>query len=292
MNRYNYNIGGRFRIETRLSHALLDSSVDFIKSAVESIDQGEEDLFKFAVLHITIAFELLFKSCLAEEHWSLVFSNLEKASLKSLQGGNFQGIDFDNAQKRIQNISNIALSSEEKDLLTNLKKVRNRITHFHIKLNKFEIKVLAAKSINAYIDFFNANIAPNWEGYEVFGYELAQKLSEFEEFVKSRVESLQEKLQQSKKPMSSYFKECGHCYQNIFILENNDTQIKCLFCGKSWSLDQDIKSLSDDESVGICPICKCRSLIVTSIEDNNKNFECVICGHFIGKKNTSWVTVY
>ncbi|GAH41122.1 unnamed protein product, partial [marine sediment metagenome] len=64
-------IRDRIKIETRLSHSLLKSSHDFIRSAVNYAKENDENSWKFAVLHLASALELLFKSRLAEEHWSL-----------------------------------------------------------------------------------------------------------------------------------------------------------------------------------------------------------------------------
>lgn len=267
------------KIETRLSHALLRSSHDFIRSAVKYANLDDEDYLKFSILHLTSAIELLLKSRLAEEHWSLVFANPDKATVSNLQTGDFISVDIDTSQKRLKNICKIEISDPDKELIQNLKKIRNKIVHFHIDINRNSIKGLTAHSLNTYVEFYNSNIAPNWEDYSVFGYELSQMLTEFKEFVESRMETLSTILNQSNRPKTNYFGECQGCLQDAIIL-TPENKLKCLFCGDVGEIVDIAELLSEDESVDICPSCGIKSYIVTSIKNDQKNFECIICGHF------------
>jgi hypothetical protein len=269
----------RMKIETRLSHALLSNSHDFIRSAVKYANEDDKDSFKFAIIHLTSALELLLKSRLAEEHWSLIFINPDKATVPNLQIGNFISVDIDTAQKRLRNICNIELSNSDKELIKNLQKIRNKIIHFHIEINRNSIKGLTAHSLNTYIKFYNSNIAPNWEEYSVFGYELSQKLTEFKEFVESRMETLSSALNKSNRPKTNYFRECQYCLQDSIIL-NKENKLECLFCGDAVDIVDISEIISEDGSADICPSCGIKSYIVASIKNDQKNFECIICGHF------------
>ena len=96
---------------------------------------------------------------MAEEHWSLVFADPDKATVANLQTGDFLSVDIDTSIKRLKNIIDIELSTKDRSLIKKLKEVRNKIIHFHIDINKNTIKVIAAQSLNTYIEFYNNNIA-------------------------------------------------------------------------------------------------------------------------------------
>ena len=168
----------RTDIETKLSHALLRSSHDFIRSAVKYANEADGTSWKFAVLHLASSIELLLKSKLAEEHWSLVFANPDKASINNLQIRDFQSVDIDTLQKRLKDICRIELSDRDTNLIKRLKAIRNKIIHFHIDISKNSIGSLTAQSLNAYIEFHDKNMAPSWVEHSAFGYGLTRKLTE------------------------------------------------------------------------------------------------------------------
>jgi hypothetical protein len=271
----------RIEIETRLSHALLRSSHDFVQSAVKYANEDDETSWRFAVLHLASSIELLLKSKLAEEHWSLVFANPDKASLYNLQTGDFQSVDIDSLQKRLKNISRIDLSNRDKDLIRKLREIRNKIIHFHIDIGRNSIISIMAQSLNTYIEFHHKNIAPNWVDYSGFGYELSQKLTKFKEFVKTRIEALSAILNSSNRPKTNYFCECPQCMQDAIIFAE-DNKLKCLFCGDIRDIVDIAKFYSADDSVSHCPSCNTKSYVVTSIKNDQINSECLMCGYFEG----------
>lgn len=279
----------RIEIETKLSHALLRSSHDFIQSAVRYANEDDENSWRFAILHLATSIELLLKSKLAEEHWSLVFANPDKASINNLQTGDFQSVDIDTLQKRLKNISRIELSNRDKDFIRKLKGIRNKLIHFHINISRNSITSITAQSLNTYIEFHYKNIAPNWVDYSAFGYEISQKLTDFKEFVKTRIGSLSTKLNSSNRPKTHYFWECPQCLQDaiIFTEENN---LKCLFCGDIQDLLDIAEFYSEDESVHHCPLCDTKSYVVSSIKNDQKNSECLICGFFEGTPK-KWIDI-
>ena len=65
-----------------LQQNLLDNALDFMLSAAEAVsrDEGRRTL-KDAVLHLGNGIELLLKARLAREHWSLIFSDINKSQL-------------------------------------------------------------------------------------------------------------------------------------------------------------------------------------------------------------------
>jgi hypothetical protein len=268
-------------IETKLSHALLRSSHDFIQSAVKYANEADGTSWKFAVLHLASSIELLLKSKLAEEHWSLVFANPDKASIDNLQTGEFQSVDIDTLLKRLKGVDRIRLSDRDTTFIKKLKSIRNKIIHFHININENTIASLTAQGLNTYIEFHDRNIAPNWVEYSTFGHELSRKLIEFKGFVKTRMGELSAKLDSSHRPKTNYFWECSQCLQDATVF-TEEMKLKCLFCGHSTDIVEMAELLSDDQMVRHCPSCNTKSYIVTSVKEDQTNSECLICGYFVG----------
>lgn len=279
----------RIKIETRLSHSLLKGSHDFIQSAIKFVNEDDKTSWKFAVLHLVSAIELLLKSRLAEEHWSLVFLNPDKATVNNLWSGDFVSVDIDTSQKRLKNISNVELSNKDKYLIKKLREIRNKIIHFHIDINRNSIKGITAQSLNTYIEFYNNNIATNWEEYSVFGHELSHKLNEFKEFVETRMESLSTSLNSLNRPKTNHFCECPECLQDAIIF-TKEAKLQCLFCGHIQDIVEVAEFYAEDDTVINCPSCNIKSCILKSIKSGQKNLECIICGYFKGSPQ-KWIDI-
>ena len=80
------------------SDALISHGIDLILDAVERLatkpggaTPSDRDS-RYAVLHLAIGAEVLFKSALLREHWSLVFEKSDGASLASLASGDFRSV--------------------------------------------------------------------------------------------------------------------------------------------------------------------------------------------------------
>lgn len=276
-------------IEIKLSHALLKGSHEFVQSAVKYANDNEEISWRFAALHLASSIELLLKSKLAEEHWSLVFANPDKASIDNLQTGDFQSVDIATLQKRLNNICGIELPNRDKELIKKLRKIRNKIIHFHITISKNSIKSITAESLNTYIEFHNKHIAPNWVDYSDIGYELSQKLTEFREFLTTRLGSLSNVLSNSNRPKTNYFWECARCLQDATVCID-DNNVKCLFCGEVQDIADLAEFYSENEIVESCPSCGIQSYVVTSTKNDKKNLECIICGSFVGSPQ-QWANI-
>ena len=64
---------------------LLENGLDYIYEAVEPIfvaHKLSQHSWKYSVLHLYSGIELLLKERLRQEHWSLIFENVEKCKIK------------------------------------------------------------------------------------------------------------------------------------------------------------------------------------------------------------------
>src|SRR6266700_2825820 len=93
-----------------LKLSLVENAEDFLSEAVKYAKAASARDWKYATLHLWTALELLLKAVLENEHWSLLFEDVNKASRKTLAEGDFQTVRFDTALERIRGIVGITVS--------------------------------------------------------------------------------------------------------------------------------------------------------------------------------------
>ena len=81
--------------------SLLDNGLDYFLVAAESAGAEAPQNLKYAMLHLVDGVELLLKARLAQEHWSLLFDQTNKASQEKLRQGDFKSVDFEEAYRRL-----------------------------------------------------------------------------------------------------------------------------------------------------------------------------------------------
>lgn len=275
-------------INAEIKLGLLENGLDFIVNSLGSIlNDYKETEFKYSILHIVDGTELIIKEILKNEHWSLLFENLDKANRESLENGDFSSVKFDSSIERLENICNIKLEPKEKSILYQLRKRRNKIQHFEFKENKESIKSLIANALIFLLKLINQNINIDESSIEsqMLYKELSKKSNEFEIFT-------QHVLKKHKEQLDAYGKEgkmilnCPKCFQQTFIIANEEDP-KCLFCGYSDSSEiaarQYVENILDINKyievkdggyfpVEECPNCNKNSLVL------NKNWTCFNCG--------------
>lgn len=105
------------KTEINLSFPLIDNALDFLLHAAEHVKEESPRSWKYALLHLIAGVELLLKARLENEHWSLVFQEMEKANKEAFINGNFRSVDFDSLITRLSGISSVMISKEDKVLL-------------------------------------------------------------------------------------------------------------------------------------------------------------------------------
>ena len=63
-----------------LKLSLVENAEDFLSEAVKYAKAASPRDWKYATLHLWTALELLLKALLENEHWSLLFEDINKAS--------------------------------------------------------------------------------------------------------------------------------------------------------------------------------------------------------------------
>ena len=76
---------GRFQL------SLVENSLDFFLNAAEYAARYDPLSWKYSILHLADGVELLFKARLEKEHWSLLFADINQASLVLQRRFNWRG---------------------------------------------------------------------------------------------------------------------------------------------------------------------------------------------------------
>lgn len=136
-----------------------------------------------------------------------------------------------------------------------------------------------AKGINIFIEFYQQN----FEVDSSVIYDLSEILVEFQEFVTTRMKSLEEEIKASDQP-GNLIRECSRCLQNALIL--NDGAAKCLFCGQEISLRELAENYSEG-SVELCPECNEETMALVLYNNDEGDWICFSCGF---KSNYNYYT--
>jgi hypothetical protein len=114
----------------RLPDATFDdvvlNAIDFAKQSVTELRRSP----KYSMIHFAAAVELFLKARLLREHWSLVVTRPETASLEGFRSGKFQSVSVEDAIKRLRSIVNEPISVRAEEAFRAVADHRNRLMHF------------------------------------------------------------------------------------------------------------------------------------------------------------------
>lgn len=118
---------------THLTLDLLENGIDFIRSGVEDYfvrDDADARSHKYALLHIFAGVQLILKERLRREHASLIFVKVEDAG-----NDDRPTVGLDATISRLQSCAGLALDAKDVKLLTDVRRVRNRLEHYSVKIS-------------------------------------------------------------------------------------------------------------------------------------------------------------
>lgn len=110
----------------KMHAALIDNAIFNLKNGISEIDSEPRK----AVINFCNGVELLFKSFIFEEHWSLIAEKPRQITIDNFKIGNFKSISFDSCLDILRNISSITFTKDELSSIKNIQKHRNCLVHF------------------------------------------------------------------------------------------------------------------------------------------------------------------
>ncbi len=112
------------------SHDLFDSAVknaiDFLKKSVSELQKSP----KYSVINFCSALEIFLKARLMLEHWALIVTKPDTASLVKFRRGDFHSVALDEAIRRLRDIADEPISKEEEKCFQTVREHRNKLVHF------------------------------------------------------------------------------------------------------------------------------------------------------------------
>jgi hypothetical protein len=211
-----------------ISIKLMSNALDFISSAVEYAGQGTQRGLKYSVLHLSSGVELLLKERLKGEHWTLLFSDVDKAERVALEQGDFRSVDFISALKRLKDICQIDLN-KHRALLETLRNFRNRLEHFEFKGTQEEVRSILVRAWSFVLDFIHDHLQTNIsdENLETIR-KIKEAMIENQDFVESREKEIKPQMEKIKRESYGVIISCPVCLQETLAITGEDPH--CIFC--------------------------------------------------------------
>jgi len=187
------------------------------------------------VLHLSSAVELILKARLINEHWTLIFRDPGKAEIEKFKEGNFQSVDFQEAEDRLGRICKVDLS-KHKPILKILRETRNRVQHFEFSAEVPEVVSILVKTWSFLWDFIYDNLPDNVDEHGTILDEIKELVVKQEDFIDERLTEIEPKLESVKKE-GSLVLACPSCLQETLEVPGGENPI-CHFCRYENDADQ------------------------------------------------------
>ena len=110
---------------------------------------------KHIILNLANCLELLVKYRLEQEHWTLIFSDLNKAKYSSYLDGDFVSVDFKSGISRLKNICEIRYPFIAS---THIYQYRNRLIHYTLNNTYGQLIKDVAEAMNEVAEFVENEI--------------------------------------------------------------------------------------------------------------------------------------
>ncbi len=256
----------------KLTLSLIENSFDFLESSIKYSKGTENRDWKYALLNLASAIELMMKAVLEQEHWSLLFEDIKKANKSIMEQGDFKSVNFDTAIERIKSIVGITFSPTDEKYIEKIRKKRNRITHFSVELHIEEVKSVVAKGIGIFIKLYKQTDTA--ENVEDKLHIINTELLGFQKYVKLRLAEIEKEISGMERP--GIFLTCPSCLQETIVIDTKYDELCCKFCGAEFSY-KDMASYASDGYSGPCPACNNGALAYLSHAGDSGEYICTKC---------------
>ena len=264
----------------KYAFGLLGNAQAFVESAVEYVRQDRREQWKFAIVHLTTALELLLKASLAMEDHKHLVAGKAKVSDRQFDEGDFRSIGIEECIEKLTQTIQFSLNNRQRQVLSSLRSLRNRVAHYIDPGDTIALKAAVAAGLNLFIEINHAEF-PDDDPYGAGKIPpFVEELHRYEDFVKERLSSLSERLCSALRPRTRHTDECSYCLQDAAVIDGDD--VRCLFCGHEMAVREFAELWSEDGTVETCPSCGRQSVSMHQWKDHEPTYECFCCGHFRG----------
>ncbi|XHX76947.1 MAG: hypothetical protein RBJ76_21280 [Stenomitos frigidus ULC029] len=231
-----------------------------------------ESIWKYSVLNVFSGIELILKHRLRQEHWSLIFEDVNDASESKLEQGDFVSVNHSNVVKRLDRTCNIKVN----DLpLNELRKLRNKFEHFEVKIEVSECKEKIASAIREVIVFWDENIFQNSteEQNQKFNW-IKSMAFEFDTYVQNMLQKKNEKITGILKSDSGILVHCQNCFNHSFMIYRDGIRkFECFVCENTIRKESFLQATRNSE------LEKSKPENSLFIKYEEYNYDCPNCGN-------------
>lgn len=274
---------------------LLENGLDYIYEAVEPIfvsHKRSQHSWKYSVLHLYSGIELLLKERLKQEHWSLIFQDINSADLSKLEKGNFVSVYHDELAKRLQNIANITFNDEP---IKKLRDLRNRFEHFEVNIAQNVCEEVLAAALDETIQFWENNLEVRSTNEQKKKFESIKSIATgFEAYRNQRLEKFQRAINGIVENKSGMIVLCPDCHSLSFaVFKDNEKLCRCFVCDSKHQKDVYLKTIREYEEYiksgesllsdsykpydAICSTCQKNTRIRYDVSDEVTLYCCLNC---------------
>ncbi len=258
------------------------NGVDYLRSVVTHLNPatgGSPRDIKYAVLHLQAAAEVLLKTRLSREHWSLMFRDPGKATSAKHAKADFDSCGTAEAVKRLQDIADVPISKEEGTALVELAKLRNKLQHYGLNETAEAVEARAATVLDFLVRFIDEHLEPELAKSGALHLEMEvvrRGLKDIQSFVTERMTRLRGN---ELKDAENRTLRCPDCQQPAMLAEARRS--RCRFCGKAWpayDLADLLRTDEQPEPFDECPGCHAPTLTDNAVfADGKDTLFCTTC---------------
>lgn len=250
----------------------LVNGLDFLASTVASLSaelrEPSPREVKYAVLHLQLAAEILFKARLEMHDPKLVWGKPGKFDEAKHRAGDFYSCGIETALERLHDHVGIQTDVEPTDAdLAALGNLRNRIVHFGWQDTTIAVQARTVPVLDLLLGFLNTDVLPHLpQPAEAWAAEQQMEpiragLRHLGDVVRRRHEAIRGELSGHEGNTLA----CRSCGQFAVVLDGGASDLACLMCGKpygtgpdaAWEYLGDSRHVSVSTGGGDLPQCEC-----------------------------------
>jgi Zn finger protein HypA/HybF involved in hydrogenase expression len=238
----------------KIEFTLLENSYNFLNFSLHQAIEAEvnPEKWKYAILHLVQAIELILKERLRQEHPALIFRDVDKQK---------DTVSLEYAASRLQKISRIEFDKSDLDTVWLATNFRNQIVHYEFSIEILEIKSIYSKLIGFFQSFLLKQFKISLDS--IISKEIWGKAIIIIEYVNELLKRAEERFKNESIDEKWIF-ECPKCHQYSFVIQDDintcyvcghvDQMEKCDWC-EDYFYIYDLQSLHEYDDKLYCNDC-------------------------------------
>jgi hypothetical protein len=204
---------------TEIRFSMLENALHSLERSLRHAGDAENYIreWKFGILLLIQAIELVFKELLFRSHPVLIYKDIDTRK---------NTVSFMIALKRLQNICGVNLSDNDIRAIKTAVNWRNQLMHYEFSVNSLHAHSVYYKLIAFLMEFYE----------KIFDRPLRNDLSDdvwnqvlqIEAFIKDAMDRIKDRIN-DKNIESSLVWQCSNCGQDAFVVQDGENI--CYLCG-------------------------------------------------------------